>query len=183
MNHIIDLNENEKESINMILYWLQDMALFYDNLVKFVMKLPLDTNKKNMISYNNHMDKDFENFFKLSDQMSTYNMPNIPSSCKHILAPALRIVQDMSREAFIKVSLHPTFSNFTMNNEQRPFFEKAMINGSCIAVEYHDIINLSSGYNEKIQNNMMIKNLNVEIENIRNDMNILPGPRLYSIAL
>lgn len=61
-------------------------------------------------------------------------MPNIPRDC----AVAMEMVQDLSRDTFIEMSRHPSLNVFQGEEKRKePFFERAMIMGSCLAVEHN----------------------------------------------
>lgn len=61
-------------------------------------------------------------------------MPNIPRDC----AVAMEMVQDLSRDTLLEMGRHPGLNVFQCEEERKePFFERAMIMGSCLAVEHN----------------------------------------------
>lgn len=116
------------------LRWLHDMALFYTELKAFLSTLPPETPMESMISIPEAVATDPR--YRVLNRVSRdcRYMPNIP---RKECAAAMEIVQDLSRDAFLEVSRHPSLNVFQGEEGRRePFFEKAMIFGSCLAVEH-----------------------------------------------
>lgn len=125
------LDRNTKASLR----WLHEMALFYQELSVFLTLLPkdLDPEKISTITPQLQADPRFQTLCKVS-QNCAYRRDIPIESCRS----AVETVQDLSREIFLQFHSHPVLRMLPPWKESRPFFERAMLVGSCLAVE-HDI--------------------------------------------
>lgn len=135
-------NQKSVQNVFQALAWLHDMAVFYEELLIFISRLPAETKLSEMgpePPSDVASDPAYSTLCRVSKDAEY--MTGIPAD---LCLPALVTVQRLSREAFIAVSAHPMFSTFVGEGRIEPFFERAMILGSCLAVEHHDKIDVMS---------------------------------------
>lgn len=135
-----NISEVEAEqSVEVSLEWLHDMAEFYEQLQSFVSELPANTRAEDMGSPPDHVASNprYQTLCRVSRECRY--MSRIPSS-DGVCLEAIETVQEMSRLAFLSVNAHPAFGTFRVQGRVEPFFERAMILGSCLAVEHQDMI-------------------------------------------
>lgn len=129
--------------------WLFDMALFYEELQLFICDLPPNTDASQLVQIPAQVKDDprFQNLCRVSTECKYVS--DIPiKDCRQ----AVEIVNDLARETFKTVLSHPTFSTFSKPFNNPPFFEKAMVIGTSLAVE-HDI-----DFDNAIREQRMINN-------------------------
>lgn len=129
--------------------WLFDMALFYEELQLFIRDLSPNTDASQLVQIP----------AQVKDDPRFQNLCRVSTECKYVsdipikyCRQAVEIVHDLARDTFKTVLSHPTFSTFSGPFHYPPFFEKAMVIGTSLAVE-HDI-----DFDNAIREQRMINN-------------------------
>lgn len=146
------------------LRWLSEMSIFYAELLRFLQKVPADSDASAYTQIPEWVQKDpaFATLHKLS-QHCKY-MPGIPlEECME----AVEAVQDLSREALVAVFSHPTFSTFIATRNHPPFFERAMTIGSALGVEHQIAIDDAIRQNRRAKRKRVTEDLvNMNFSNV-----------------